>query len=172
MFNALARNQSLIRMNCKIRSPRDRAELELCAHVMATSEPWLTLQRTYEKSLALLSNAAKEVYLAEHENEITGFLILDMNGAFKGYLQTICVMPNWRGRGVGTQLIAFAEEKIFREAPNVFLCVSSFNPAAQKLYLRLGYEVVGVLKDYVVTGHDEILLRKTIAPLEEFQARL
>lgn len=156
----------------EIRLPANKTELELCAHTMASSEPWLTLRRTYEKSLALLLNATKEVYLAAHANEIAGFIILDLNGAFKGYLQTICVLPNWRGRGVGTQLIAFAEARIFREAPNVFMCVSSFNPLAQKLYLRLGYEVVGVLRDYVVAGHDEILLRKTIAPLEEFQPQV
>ena len=156
----------------EIRRARNNEELELCARTMANSEPWLTLRRTYEKSLALLLNTTKEVYLAARANEIAGFIILDMNGAFKGYLQTICVLPNWRGRGVGTQLIAFAEARIFREAPNVFMCVSSFNPLAQKLYLRLGYEVVGVLRDYVVAGHDEILLRKTIAPLEEFQTRL
>lgn len=156
----------------EIRRARNNEELELCARTMANSEPWLTLRRTYEKSLALLLNTTKEVYLAARANEIAGFIILDMNGAFKGYLQTICVLPNWRGRGVGTQLIAFAEARIFREAPNVFMCVSSFNPLAQKLYLRLGYEVVGALRDYVVAGHDEILLRKTIAPLEEFQTRL
>lgn len=156
----------------EIRRARNNEELELCARTMANSEPWLTLRRTYEKSLALLLNTTKEVYLAARANEIAGFIILDLNGAFKGYLQTICVLPNWRGRGVGTQLIAFAEARIFREAPNVFMCVSSFNPLAQKLYLRLGYEVVGVLRDYVVAGHDEILLRKTIAPLEEFQTRL
>lgn len=155
-----------------IRRAMNDAELELCARTMANSEPWLTLRRTFEDSVALLSNVTKEVYLAAHESEIAGFIILDMNGAFKGYLQTICVMPSCRGHGVGTQLIAFAEQRIFREAPNVFMCVSSFNPEARKLYLRLGYEIVGVLKDYVVAGHDEILLRKTIAPLHAFAEQL
>ena len=153
----------------EIRRALNDTELERCAHVMATSEPWLTLRRTHEKALALLSNPTKEIYLAVWEKEIAGFVILDLYGAFKGYLQTICVMPNWRGQGIGTRLIAFAEQRIFRESPNVFMCVSSFNPEARKLYVRLGYEVVGVLKDYVVAGHDEVLLRKTIAPLEEFQ---
>ncbi len=149
-----------------IRKPQSAAELQLCARTMASSEPWLTLRRDEAKALQLLSNPAKEVYVALQENEIAGFLILDLNGAFQGYLQTVCVMPQWRSHGLGSRLIAFAEERIFREHPNVFMCVSSFNIGAQRLYARLGYEVVGVLKDYVVAGHDEILLRKTIAPLD------
>ena len=41
---------------------------------------------------------------------------------------------------------------------NLFLCVSSFNTDAPKFYLTLGYEQIGVLKDYLVEGHDEILI--------------
>ncbi len=37
------------------------------------------------------------------------------------------------------------------------------------LYERLGYAVVGELTDYIVSGHSELLLRKTIAPLNEFR---
>jgi len=151
-----------------MRIPESAAELQLCARTMASSEPWLTLRRDEAQALQLLSNPAKEVYVAALENEITGFVILDLNGAFRGYLQTVCVMPQWRKHGIGSRLIAFAEERIFREHPNVFMCVSSFNTGAQRLYARLGYEVVGVLKDYVVAGHDEILLRKSLAPLDKF----
>ena len=49
----------------------------------------------------------------------------------------------------------------------MFICVSSFNPGARRLYERLGYQVVGELPDYMVRGHSEILLRKTTGPLAE-----
>jgi ribosomal protein S18 acetylase RimI-like enzyme len=65
--------------------------------------------------------------------------------------------------------MAFAERRILAETPNVFICVSSFNDGARRLYERLGYEVVGELKDYIVAGHSEILLRKTIGPLTGFR---
>jgi ribosomal protein S18 acetylase RimI-like enzyme len=92
-----------------------------------------------------------------------------MSGAFVGYIQTICVSEEDRSRGIGTRLMRFAEERIFRDSPNVFLCVSSFNPRAKALYERLGYEAVGELKDYIVKGHSEHVLRKTIAPIREFR---
>jgi len=44
---------------------------------------------------------------------------------------------------------------------NVFICVSSFNPGAQRLYENLGYQVVGAMSDFVIAGESEFLLRKT-----------
>ncbi len=151
-----------------IRKLEQSSEVEVCARMMASSEPWITLRRNYEESITTLTISSKEVYLAIANGEIAGFIILNMQGAFIGYIQTVCVAPEWRSRGIGTKLLAFAEERILGETPNVFMCVSSFNQKAQRLYHRLGYEVVGKLKDYITAGHSEILLRKTIAPLAEF----
>lgn len=138
---------------------------------MAASEPWITLGRTYDDSLKIVGDPSKEVYLAAHGDALVGFVILNMRGAFVGYIQTLCVAPECRGKGIGSLLIKFAEQRILSETPNVFMCVSSFNKAAQRLYERLGYDVVGELRDYVVAGHSEFLLRKTIAPLAEFRKK-
>lgn len=143
-------------------------EIEVCARMMADSEPWITLGRDYDASVATLSVPSKEVYVAMVGEQIAGFTILNMNGGFIGYVQTLCVAPEWRNKGIGSELMSFAEGRIFNEAPNVFICVSSFNPKALRLYQRHGYEVIGELKDYIVAGHSEILLRKTISPLSEF----
>ncbi len=137
--------------------------------MMAVSEPWVTLERGYEESLALLQDATREVYGAFDQGRVLGFVILNMSGAFVGYIQTICVGEEDRSRGIGTRLMRFAEERIFRESPNVFLCVSSFNPRAKALYERLGYEAVGELNDYIVRGHSEHIFRKTIGPIREFR---
>src|SRR6266536_4799843 len=137
--------------------------------MMAGSEPWVTLGRGYEESLALLQDATREVYGAFEEDRVLGFVILNMAGAFVGYIQTICVGEGDRSRGIGTRLMRFAEERIFREAPHVFLCVSSFNTRAKALYERLGYEMVGEMKDYIVKGHSEYVFRKTIGPIREFR---
>lgn len=145
-------------------------EAEICARIMATSEPWLTLRRGYDAALEIVRDATREVYVAANgeTNEIVGFVILIMRGAFVGYMQSVAVREDWRGRGLGSQLIAFAEARIFREVPNAFSLVSSFNERARRLYLRLGYEIVGELRDFVVRGHSEWLLRKTLSPLADW----
>ncbi len=144
-------------------------EARACARMMAGSEPWVTLGRGYEESLALVSDSSREMYVASQDGRVLGFLILNMAGAFVGYVQTICVAEVARSRGIGSRLLQFAEERVFRESPNVFLCVSSFNPRARALYERLGYELVGELTDYIVSGHSEHLLRKTIGPIRDFR---
>ena len=144
-------------------------EAAACARIMAASEPWITLGRGYDASLELVRNASREVYVAlcGDPPRVAAFLILNMRGAFVGYIQTVAVADDWRGRGLGTALLQFGEQRIFRDAPNAFICVSSFNPRAKALYERLGYEVIGELRDYIVRGHSEWLLRKTIGPLVE-----
>ena len=159
-----------------IRPLATEAEARACAEIMATSDPWVTLGRTFDESCRILRDPAREVYVAlEGAREagtprVAGFTILVMQGAFVGYIQSVAVQERWRGKGLGTALIAFAERRILREQPNVFICASSFNPGARRLYERLGYEVVGELKDFVVRGHSEFLLRKTTGPLAEHVA--
>jgi ribosomal-protein-alanine N-acetyltransferase len=144
------------------------SDAESCARLMATSEPWLTLGRTYEASLRILRDSGREVYVARDDAGLAGFLILCMTGAFVGYIQTILVHPDRRGQGIGSRLLEFAERRILQESPNVFMCVSSFNYGARRLYERHGYSVVGELTDYIVEGYSEILLRKTRGPLTGF----
>jgi ribosomal-protein-alanine N-acetyltransferase len=142
-------------------------EIESCARMMAGLEPWITLRRDYEASVATLSDPVKEIYLAVVQDEIVGFTIINMTGAFVGYIQTMCVAPAWRNQGIGSRLLGFVEKRILEDVPNIFICVSSFNPNAKRLYQRLGYEVIGELRDWIVSGHSEYLLRKTVSPLSE-----
>jgi len=154
-----------------IRPLRPGEESQRCARMMAASEPWITLKRGYVESLAIVEGPEREVHVALEDGELRGFLILNMSGAFAGYIQTVCVAPEVRSRGIGTRLVRFAEARIFRESPNVFLCVSSFNPRARALYKRLGYTRVGELPDYLIPGHSEVIFRETIGSFDEFRQR-
>jgi ribosomal protein S18 acetylase RimI-like enzyme len=153
-----------------VRRLETAAEAEACARMMAGSEPWITLGRDFAASLARVRDPGRETYVALCGGELAGFLILSMQGAFTGYVQTIAVAAAGRGRGLGARLMAFAERRIFAETPNVFLCVSSFNPRARAFYERLGYAHVGELTDYIVKGHAELLMRKTAGPLRDGRA--
>ena len=150
----------------------DRARAEECAQLMVTSEPWITLQRSLDSAMAALQDPGKEVYAVLDGENVAAFIILEMRGPIAGYIQTVYVRPDQRGHGLGAALIGWAEQRIARESPNVFLCVSSFNVAARRLYERLGYQVVGNLAGFVVRGHDELLLRKTRGPWAEFRCHV
>jgi ribosomal protein S18 acetylase RimI-like enzyme len=144
-----------------VRPLANNDEARECAAIMAASEPWITLRRDFDASLAAVTNPERETYVAVDHAGVAGFVVINMRGAFVGYLQSIAVRADCRSSGLGTRLIAFTEERIFRETPNVFLLVSSFNDRARRFYERLGYEQIGELKDFIVRGYSEILMRKT-----------
>lgn len=144
---------------------RFASAVDACARLMAGSDPWLKLGRSYEDGVRLFDNPLAEFYVALEDETVVGFVLLLMYGAFRGYIQSIGILPQQRGQGIGSQLLQAVEARVFSETPNVFLCVSSFNRDAQRWYRRMGYQVIGELKDYLVAGHSEILMRKTIGPL-------
>lgn len=152
-----------------IRRLREPAEARFCAEFMVASDPWVTLGLTLEQAFQRLTDPTREVHVATANDRIVGVLSLHLSGPLNGYIQVIAVHPDWRGRGLGTRMIEFAEQRIFHQSPNVFLCVSSFNHRAQKLYEQLGYQRVGELPDFAARGHSEILMRKTRGPLLEFK---
>lgn len=154
-----------------IRPIQGSVESEQCARMMVGEEPWVRFKTSYEASLRRMQDASKEIYVAESNAQVVGFVIINMQGAFIGYIQTVCVAAEQRGQGIGTKLIEWAEARIFRDSPNVFICVSSFNQNAYRLYERLGYSVVGELQDYIVEGYSELLLRKSQGAWVDFQKR-
>jgi [ribosomal protein S18]-alanine N-acetyltransferase len=142
-------------------------QVQACAQLMATSDPWVTLGIPHSACLAAAGNENRERYVAYVDGVFAGFVILNLQGGFVGYLQTIAVVPQFRSRGVGAALVQFVEERIFKDFANIFICVSGFNTRAQQFYARLGYETIGELRDYLVAGQSEILLRKTRGPMRK-----
>ena len=138
------------------------------AALMAASDPWRKLGLRKEHCLKTFSVPFRETWAAREGDAIAGFVVITMYGTFRGYIQVLFVAPGFRGGGLGGELMRFAEGKIFSRSPNVFLCVSSFNKGATRFYRRLGYSKAGLLKDFLIKGSDELLLRKTKGPLRDF----
>lgn len=155
-------------MNVTIQPGTSTADREACARMMSSSEPWITLGRDYARCLTIVSDPERELYVARAGADVVGFILLNMQGPFSGYIQTVCVADSARSLGIGSQLVGYAEARVGRVSPNVFLCVSSFNPGARRLYERLGYQFVGTLADYLIEGHDELLYRKSLGPWSTF----
>ena len=136
----------------------------ICALMMSGTEPWITLGMNYDQCLVAFEGACKEIYTARIGKDIAGFVILQVCGSFSGYIQTICIREDYRGMGLGTKLLEFCEERILKFSPNIFICVSSFNKGAIKLYYKFGFKLVGELDNFIRTGYTELLLRKTVGP--------
>ena len=77
----------------------------------------------------------------------------------EGHIVNVAVAPAWRRQGVATALI----ERIFERARALGLTclmleVRVGNTAAQCLYRRFGFEVVGRRKDYYTDPREDALL--------------
>ena len=76
-------------------------------------------------------------------------------------IRTVWVHEEWRGRGLGTKLLAAAEtEARARGASQLVLDTHSFQ--APRFYQRLGFEAAGSVSD-CPTGYEKIYMRKVLS---------
>jgi ribosomal-protein-alanine N-acetyltransferase len=147
-----------------IRLTADPGLFDRFAGMMAATDPWKTLGMDAAACRASCDGTCKEIYVAHCKDEPVGLVVLQVCGTFNGYIQTLFVSEAFRGKGFGKQLLEFSENRIYRTSPNIFICVSTFNTRALHLYQELGFDRVGLLRDFLKQGFDEWLLRKTIGP--------
>ena len=81
------------------------------------------------------------IYVAEADSEVVGYISVELYPDFV-YIDDISVTKSFRGMGIGTKLIALAEQYASeRDVPTSVLHVKRTNIAARYLYQRLGYNV-------------------------------
>jgi ribosomal protein S18 acetylase RimI-like enzyme len=149
----------------------DPGIFSVCARMMSETDPWITLGMDYDQCLRAFEGDCKEIHVLTCGKDVAGFVILQVCGTFSGYIQTICIREEFRGKGLGTKLLKYCEERILKFSPNVFICVSSFNKGAIKLYNEFGFRLVGELDNFIKEGYTELLLRKTAGPRIGYPSR-
>ena len=75
-------------------------------------------------------------------------------------VQTIAVVPEFEGRGIGSALLTrLIGRSRRRGAQDVLLEVREDNPRAQQLYVRFGFEQIHVRRRYYRDGVDALIMR-------------
>jgi ribosomal protein S18 acetylase RimI-like enzyme len=136
---------------------------EWAARLLSSSEPWVTLGRGYDACLAACSSGADQLYIGWNGAVPCGMALVRERGlAGAPYLVSLAVSPGFRSAGVGAVLLRFVERVFAGRYRHLFLCVSAFNPRARRFYEREGYAAVGVLRDFIIEGADEVLMVKRL----------
>lgn len=128
----------------------------------------------------------RQMFLDElAQPETRRYLVAEAAGAVVGYagllciepiadVQTIAVVPEAEGRGIGTTLLtALIREAGDRGARDVLLEVRADNPRAQRLYRRFGFEQIHVRRRYYRDGVDALIMRLELAtfpPVDVFRS--
>ncbi len=139
-------------------------DLPACAQIMADNPLWQRYGVSYESAFKRLSTGLAEgaTILVAADPLAVGFIWYAAKGAFQrsGYIMLVGVAPSAQSAGVGAHLMDAAEAALFATSRDVLLLVSDFNQAAQRFYQRRGYQQVGSIPDYVLSGVTELIFRK------------
>ncbi len=86
--------------------------------------------------------------------DIVIWLVVD-----EAHIGTLAVRPGYRGRGIGKRLLALALLESARGgATRALLEVRASNQVAQNLYLKFGFEQVGIRAGYYADTQEDALL--------------
>ena len=92
---------------------------------------------------------------------LVGYVVARLEGS-ECHVDSIAVKPGFRGRGIGTRLLSEAlEECKKRGARAAYLEVDVENPAV-KLYEKLGFRIVGVVKNYYGIGRNAYVMYREL----------
>jgi len=139
-----------------------RLSLADCRRLVLSSEPWITLGYGEAEVEAIArSSTADNLLVALAGDRVVGFTLSTPGVLLGEYLRLLAVESDRRAAGIGRRLMEELERRAFAHWPNVYLCVSDFNTGARAFYRRMGYEEVGALRDLLMPGTAEILMRKT-----------
>ena len=80
--------------------------------------------------------------------QVAGYAVMSI-GAAEAHILNLCVAPEQQGCGIGSQMLLHLLELAGQhQAAAVFLEVRPSNKKALKLYHALGFQDVGIRKDY------------------------
>jgi len=134
-------------------------------------QPPQRFSRSYMRQI--LSSSTSAAWIAEAEGRMAGFAIVDWSrepgpsiktDQTLAYIQTIEVLPDFRGRGLGRELLDRLEQSaIAAGAIIIWLHVDEENHAALHLYQDSGYLCRGRQENYYGRNRAALIFAK---PLE------
>ncbi|NND65252.1 MAG: ribosomal protein S18-alanine N-acetyltransferase [Gammaproteobacteria bacterium] len=142
-LTASAIQPSLTAERCTLRAMRLRDLVQVSAiERHAYAFPWS--QENFSDCLT----AGYRVRVLDHKGEICGYSVVSLVPG-EAHLLNLCISPAWQRRGCGRYLlndVITAASGSACEA--VWLEVRQSNRKALKLYRQMGFDIVGVRKDY------------------------
>ena len=117
----------------------------------------------------LTSSPSAITWIAEEQGRARGFAIVEWADQISGvmaYIATIEVLPEFRGKGIGAELLRRLEGSANAEhAIAIWLHVDEENRAAIALYERLGYQNTGRAEHYYARNRPAALYAKSLIPV-------
>src|ERR1035438_9627242 len=114
----------------------------------------------------LVDSPHAATWIAAEDGRMAGFAIVEWteeSGGVAGYIQTIEVSPDWRGQGIGKELLRRLEGSARAAgAEDIWLHVDAENAAAIRLYEANGYRNEGREEGFYSLGRAALVYGKQL----------
>jgi ribosomal-protein-alanine N-acetyltransferase len=122
--------------------------------VLSFTLPWPERSFRFE----LTENQVSRGWVAEVDGKIVAMLMIWFI-VDEAHIATIAVHPDFRRQGIGEQILLHALRSAHNEGAQLaFLEVRAGNTAAQAMYKKYGFEMVGVRKGYYKDNNEDAFL--------------
>lgn len=112
-------------------------------------------------SFTIVAEASAAEPAVNRPSGTVGFIVTEANRRGVGHIITIDVLPAMQRSGLGSKLLAAAEDRLrSANCHAIFLETAVDNSAALAFYKRHGYSVVKVAQRYYPNGVDAFVLEK------------
>ncbi len=104
------------------------------------------------------ADSEDRIIVAEFDDTVIGYISVELKREDVpfAYLDDFCVQKEYRSRGIGTKLLQLSEAYINENGiSDILLHVETANTSAQRLYKKIGYEILK-------TDGSRILMKKHI----------
>lgn len=113
--------------------------------------------------VTILNLYPKYFLVSECCGEVVGYIMAVVDKDGYGHIMSIAVDPSRRGLGIGKKLMEAVESRLSADGIKRFrLEVAVSNYVAIRMYERLGYKVVKVLRNYYPDGEDAYVMVKNL----------
>ena len=100
---------------------------------------------------------------ATHQGQMVGFIAGDVRGTERiAWIATIGVLPDYRGRGIGSKLLMACEQRL--PVATIRLCVRLTNAPAIHMYQQHGYMKLDEWPRYYHDGESALVMEKKPHP--------
>jgi GNAT superfamily N-acetyltransferase len=131
-------------------------DAEALAKACAAIDPWKCLG--YQA-------ATLQAYLCRDDPALHRYVIGGTDGLLAlrrpwlrgAFIEMLAIFPGRQGQGLGRAAVQWAAAQ--DQSANLWATVSAFNAEARLFYQTVGFVEVAPLRDLVMTGQDEVLLR-------------
>ena len=136
--------------------PMKADDLEQVMHIELAMYPFPWTQRIFEDCLRV----GYRCHVGEVDGVFAGYGVMS-TGANEAHILNLCVAKEFQRRGLAREMLSFLlDEADTLEVRDVFLEVRPSNTGAIALYDQMGFNQVGLRKDYYPTenGHEDAII--------------